>query len=72
MWYIWFKTSEGLKESVRIDTEYSEALIKLMEHVGEDFSKIVEVEVCTVRELISQAVDLEFAIMAKVKEMRSK
>lgn len=68
--YIWYKTDDFIKNSVRIDCEYADALNLFKQEIGEDFEKIVGVEVCTVRDYISQAVDLEFAIINKVKEAR--
>lgn len=65
--YIWYKTEDFVKNSVRIDSDYADALNLFRNHIGEDFPKIIEVEVCTTREYISLAVDLEFAIMTEVK-----
>lgn len=70
--YIWYKTDDFVKNSVRIDSEYAGALNLFKSQIGTDFEKIVEVEVCTSRDYISQAVDLEFAIINKVKEARIK
>lgn len=70
--YICYKTEDSVNKSVRIDSIYAVALNLFKQQIGEDFSKIIEVEVCTVREYVSLAVGLEFAIMAKVKEERSK
>lgn len=68
--YIWYKTEDFVKNSVRIDSEYAEALNLFKSQIGADFEKIVEVEVCTSRDCLSQAVNLEFAIIDKVKEAR--
>lgn len=68
--YIWYKTDDFIKNSVRIDCEYADALNLFKQQIGEDFEKIVEIEVCTSRDYTSQAVDLEFAIINKVKEVR--
>lgn len=65
--YIWYKTDDFIKNSVRIDSEYADALNRFKAQIGTDFEKIVEVEVCTSRDYVSQAVDLEFAIINKVK-----
>lgn len=68
--YIWYKTEDFVKNSVRIDCEYADALNLFKTQVGTDFEKIIEVEVCTSRDYTSQAVDLEFAIIGKVRETK--
>lgn len=69
--YIWYKTEDFTNNSVHIKSSYEDALNMFKRQVGDDFTKIIEVEACVTREYTSQAVDLEFAIMAKVKEDRS-
>ena len=68
--YIWYKTDDLIKNSVRIDSSYADALKLFRAQIGTDFAKIIEVEVCTSRDYTSEAVDLEFAIIGKVKEDR--
>lgn len=68
--YIWYKTEEFVHNSVRIDCDYADALSLFEQKIGEDFAKIIEVEIHAGREYISEAVDLEVSIMSKVKEVR--
>ena len=70
--YIWYKTEDFVKNSIRIDSECADALSLFKAEIGQDFAKIIEVEVCTARDYTIQAVELEFAIIDAVKEARNK